>query len=181
MIVKGIWYEDQVRSHRARRRLIEAAAVLVGKLPKTSKLDIGFAITMPSRSNGGSISYPIQTPLANEPVASPYWSQRIYDAGRDTFDLEYLYRSNFPITSTATHGGMWSAAAAGFIFNKYFKKNLTKTIGSQVIKNPVASGLLAYGLVTGIASHDASVAATRTSEKRQFWLGGVDMGTGAWN
>jgi ribosome modulation factor len=154
---------------------------LMQSVPKktiTGRPDIGFTLKMPLKGGGGAIDYPKQPEKLQDYEVSPYWSQRIYDSGRDTFDLNYFYRSNFPITSTATHGGMWSAAASGWIFNKYLKQRLLTGAQNAIIKNPHAAAFVGYAIVAGVASHDAAALATQTSQQRQFWLGGwkLDMG-----
>lgn len=182
MIIKGIFYDDQLRSFRQRMLMIKIVAEMMESVPKKElygRPDIGFKIKMPPKSGGGAIDYP--KPAAKLPKSeadSPYWSHQIGSSIGERLNMEAIWRSNMPITSTAVMGGAWGGAASGWLFNRFLKDRLVKGIVRTTIRNPYAAAGLLYASAAIIVSHDVAIAVTRTPEQRSFWLGGWKLDSG---
>jgi hypothetical protein len=181
MIIKGVWYQDDLFRFRLRRVLTETVWASVSSGGMGSRPTLHFTAKDRSAKNiplngGGKPS----TAKKSTPAGSPYWSKRIVDYATDKIDAEYIAYSKFPITSTAVMGGNWEAAIAGYIYNKFLRDRILRGGLRGAGANAASLAAVAYVAGTTIAIHDVGVLYEQPSNswKRKFLLEGWKMPSG---
>jgi len=166
MIIKGIFYLDDLRSFRLKKAFIDTVIIAAASLKKadlTARPTLSFTAKERKQAAAVPVVWPTSFAWENEKQEkknekSPYWSVQIKDKITSTLDAEWVFRSNMPITTTAVAGGSWEAAAAGWLYNRYLKKRVELSalrIASKV--NPFAVGGALYAGAVSVAVHDTGV------------------------